>query len=170
LSAGRARPLDAIAGRSKTTRRRNWAPWREGRDRTGWDRSQGIRSCCVWQRAADFGRRAVWSAARGLAGGIADRDSGADRESAVRVGDAGDCQRGADDSDRRSEDGAGGRDGIHVAGAVFDSGTRRVYAGSGREAGRFADGGAARYLLRTVHGEYGGALWRAAGNYAAGAG
>jgi len=61
-------------------------------------------------------------------------------------------------------------DGIDVAGAVCDSGARWLHAGSGREAGRFADGGAARFLLRTVHGEYGGALWRAAGHHAEGTG
>ncbi len=36
--------------------------------------------------------------------------------------------------------------------------------------GRLFDGGAARQLLWFVHGEYCGALWRAAGDYAAGAG
>ena len=51
---------------------------------------------------------------------------------------------GADDSDRRSEDCAGGRDGGDVAGSVYDSRARWIYAGSGREDGRFADGGAAR--------------------------
>src|SRR5208282_3967318 len=95
---------------------------------------------------------------------------GADRESAVRVGDAGDGQRGADDSNRGSEDCAGGRDGIDVAGAVFDPRTRWIYAGSGWEAGRFADGGAARYVLRALHGEYGGIVWRAARDHSAGAG
>src|ERR1700677_3790865 len=80
------------------------------------------------------------------------------------------CQRGADDSDRRSEDGAGRGHGIDVAGSVFDPWARWVYAGSGRQAGRLAHGGATRYLLRTLHGEYGRALWRAAGHPAARAG
>ena len=77
---------------------------------------------------------------------------------------------GADDPDRGSEDSAGGRDGVDVAGAVFNSRARRIYAGSRRQAGRFADGRVARLVLRAVHGEHGGAVWRAAGNHAAGAG
>src|ERR1019366_7735981 len=57
----------------------------QGGDRARGDRSQGIRSRRVWQRAADYGRRAVWSAARGVAGRVADRDSGADSEPAGRL-------------------------------------------------------------------------------------
>ena len=57
-------------------------------------------------------------APRGLARGPADRNSGADGESPVRIGHAGDRERGADDPARRSEDGAGRRHGSDVAGAV----------------------------------------------------
>ena len=84
----------------------------------------------------------------GLRAGLADRNSGPDREPAVRIGHAGHRQRGADDSDRRSEDRAGGRHGSDVAGAVRHPRARRLHARAGRQARRLADGRAARYLLR----------------------
>ena len=55
---------------------------------------------------------------------------------------------------RRSQDCASGRHGSHVAGSHCDPRARRIYAGPRRQAGRFADGRAARYVLRPVHGEH----------------
>src|SRR6267154_4647476 len=88
----------------------------------------------------------------------------------MRLGDAGDYQCGADDSVGGSEDCAGGRDGGDVAGSICDSRARWIYSVAGWQAGRLADGGVTRQLLRAVHGEYGGAVRFRTWHYAADAG
>ena len=78
--------------------------------------------------------------------------------------------RRADDPTGRSQDRAGRRHGIDVAGAARDS-RHALGRGPGRrQAGRFADGRAARQLLRSLHGQHRRALRRAAGHHARDAG
>ena len=64
---------------------------------------------------------------------------------------------------------AGGMEAMSQA-PICDSRTRWFQSRSRGQDGRFAHGRAAGQLLRPLHGEYRGTLWRAARNYAPGAG
>ena len=106
----------------------------------------------------------------GAESGSSHRGAGADREPAVRLGHAVGRDRCADDSTRRVEDRAGRRHGIDVASAARDSRHALGRRAGRRQAGGFAHGGAARQLLRPVHGQHRRALRRAAGRHARDAG
>ena len=129
-------------------------------------RARRNRSRRIRQRAADFGRCHLRRASRRAESGRAYRSSRAHRQSAVRIGHAVGGFGGADDSTGRSQDGSGRRHGINVASAARDS-RHALGRGPGRrQAGRFADGRAARQLLRSLHGQHRRALCRAAGHHA----
>ena len=113
----------------------------------GRDRPRHLR-----QRAADLGRRHLRRAPRRAQGRRPEGGPGADRQPALRLGLRVDRPGRPSHPARRSEDGSGGRDGEHVAGAARDPRRAQGTAARPGTARGLPDGGAARLLLRPLHG------------------
>ena len=120
---------------------------RRSQHRAGRDRSRHLR-----QRPPDLRRRDLRRAPRGAQGRRPEGDPGPDRQSPLRLGIRVHRPGRPSDPARRGEDGPGGRDGEHVPGAPRHPRRAQGTAARAGTARGLADGGAARFVLRPVHG------------------
>ena len=104
------------------------------------------------QRPADLGRRDLRRAPRGAEGRRPEGGPGADGQPPLRLGLRVDRPGRPPDPARRGDDGAGRRHGEHVAGAARHPRRAQGPAPRPGSARGLADGGAARLLLRPLHG------------------
>ncbi len=116
-------------------------------DRAGGDRPRHLR-----ERAPDLGRRHLRRPPRRAQGGRSQGGPGADGQPAVRVRFRVDRPGSASHPARRGDDGPRRRHGEHVAGAARDPRRPEGTAARPGPARRLAHGGAARLLLRPLHG------------------